>query len=244
MMAAMFSATASMISSQLNVFSGVLTHDIYRPLRKAVTEKGLLLAGRWFTLLLGTLLAGIALCIPRLGGAEKVIISITELMVVPLLAPILIGLLSKKVNVGALWLTAGICIPLGLALHFKLITSPADGVGKWLFDQSKTFVGVVLPMVIVTIAHFRARHEDLRWKNIEQLQAIELEAVANQTIESDSAPAKIVGWSMVVLGGGMLCLLPINPGQRLIIFLFALLIAAIGSAMLIRVKLSSPANKP
>jgi len=232
MMAAMFSATASMISSQLNVFSGVLTHDIYRPLRKAVTDRGLLRAGRVFTLLLGAMIAVVALCIPMLGGAEKTIISITELMVVPLLAPILIGLLSKKVNVGALWLTAGICIPLGLALHFELITSPQDGMGKWLFDQSKTFVGVVLPIVIVLIAHLRASGVDRHWHNIESLQANEREAEANQSGEADGTPAKIVGWSMVALGLGMAGLLPVNPGQRGIILIFSMLIAAIGISIL------------
>ena len=232
MMAAMFSATASMISSQLNVFSGVLTHDIYRPLRKAVTDQGLLRAGRVFTLLLGAMIAVVALCIPMLGGAEKTIISITELMVVPLLAPILIGLLSKKVNVGALWLTAGICIPLGLALHFELITSPQDGMGKWLFDQSKTFVGVVLPIVIVLIAHLRASGVDRHWHNIETLQANEREAEANQSGEADGTPAKIVGWSMVALGLGMAGLLPVNPGQRGIILIFSMLIAAIGISIL------------
>jgi len=233
MMAAMFSATASMISSQLNVFSGVLTHDIYRPLRKKVTDKGLLFAGRGFTLLLGALIAGIALCIPMLGGAERVIISITELMVVPLLAPILIGLLSKKVNAGALWLTAGICIPLGLALHFQLITPPPDSaIAQWLFAQSKTFVGVVLPMAIVLVAHFRARGVDRHWKNIESLQAVELESAAKQPGKADSTPAKIIGWSMVVLGVGMLCLIPLNPGQGGMILLFALLIAAISFTIL------------
>jgi SSS family solute:Na+ symporter len=233
MMAAMFSATASMISSQLNVFSGVLTHDIYRPLRKKVTDKGLLFAGRGFTMLLGALIAAIALCIPMLGGAEKVIIAITELMVVPLLAPILIGLLSKKLNVGALWLTAGICIPLGLALHFKLITPPLDTpIAQLLFDQSKTFVGVVLPVAIILIALLRTRGMDHHWKNIEELQAIELETVAKQSSKADNTPARIVGWSMVVIGLGMICLLPINPNQRIIILLFATAIAGIGMAIL------------
>ncbi len=233
MMAAMFSATASLISSQLNVFSGVLTHDIYRPWRKMTTEKGLLFAGRGFTLLLGVMIAGIALCIPMLGGAEKVIISITELMVVPLLAPILIGLLSKRVNSAALWVTAGICIPLGLALHFGLIVPPENSASwQWLFSQSKTLVGVVLPMAIVLIFHFRARGTDERWQHIEKLQASGLEAEATTPGKADAGPTRIVGWSMVVLGLGMLCLLPINPGDRLTILAFGLLVAMIGFTIL------------
>ena len=39
MLAAMFSATASMVSSQLNVFAGVLTNDIYRAIAKKTDEK-------------------------------------------------------------------------------------------------------------------------------------------------------------------------------------------------------------
>ena len=194
-------------------------------------------------MLLGAVIAGIALCIPLLGGAERVIISITELMVVPLLAPILFGLLSKKVNAGALWLTAGICIPLGLALHFQLVNPPADSaVGQWLLAQSKTFVGVVLPVVIVLIAHFRSRGEDRHWKNIESLQAIELETASRQTGQADHTPAKIIGWSMLVLGAGMLCLLPLNPGQRGMILLFSLLVASIGVAILLLAKRASSSD--
>lgn len=228
-MAAMFSATASTISSQLNVFSGVLTHDIYKPLRKGITDKSLLLAGRWFTVLLGAVIAGIALGIPLLGGAEKVIISITELMVVPLLAPILLGLLSKRINVGALWTTAGVCIPLGLALHFGWIAPPkGSGAFQWLFDQSKTFVGVVLPILIALTAHFMARGEDSRWKNIESLQAAEEQAESAASGVSDNGPARIVGWSMIVLGIGMISLVPVNPGERIVIALFSLAVTGIG----------------
>jgi Na+/proline symporter len=246
MMAAMFSATASMISGQLNVFSGVLTHDIYRPLRKAMNDKHLLAAGRWFTLLLGALISGIALCIPRLGGAEKVIISITEIMVVPLLAPILMGLLSKRVNTPVLWTTAGICIPLGLAVHFGwLVPDQNHALGKWLKDQSMTIIGVVLPLIILFISHFVTRRVDPNWANVEELRAREIEAVeARPTSEPDHSPGRIVAWSMVVLGAAMACLLPINPGERVVILVFALILAGIGAAMLWRLKSNSPNNTP
>jgi SSS family transporter len=244
-MAAMFSATASTISSQLNVFSGVLTHDIYKPLRKGITDKSLLLAGRCFTVVLGAIIAGVAIAIPLLGGAEKVIISITEMMVVPLLAPILIGLLSKRVNVGALWTTAGICIPLGLSLHFGWVMPPKDGgAAQWLFDQSKTFVGVVLPILITLVAHFMARGEDKRWKNIESLQAAEEQAEAAGGGVPDNGPARIVGWSMVVLGIGMSSLVPVNPGGQGVIALFSLAVSGIGIATLAISRNPSPRTKP
>jgi Na+/proline symporter len=246
MMAAMFSATASMISGQLNVFSSVLTHDIYRPLRNAVNDKSLLAAGRWFTLLLGSLIAGIALCIPWLGGAEKVIISITEIMVVPLLAPILMGLLSKRINKRTLWITAGICIPLGLAVHFGwLVPDQENAAGKWLKDQSMTIIGVVLPLLILLISHLVTRRVDRNWANIEELRARESAVVETRTTAGpDHSPGRIVAWSMVVLGAAMACLLPINPGNRLVILIFALVLAGIGAAMLWRLKSTPHSNSP
>lgn len=234
MMAAMFSATASMISGQLNVFSSVLTHDIYRPLRKAAGDAHLLAAGRWFTLLLGALISGIALCIPLLGGAEKVIISITEVMVVPLLAPILMGLLSRRIGTAALWTTAGLCIPLGLAVHFGwLALDPSSPAGAWLKDQSMTIIGVVLPMIIVLLASARSRGVDNGWVRIEELRLREQTAVSDRPAAApDHSPAGIVGWSMVILGAGMVCLLPVNPDQRSIILIFGVILAAIGLAII------------
>jgi hypothetical protein len=176
-----------------------------------------------------------------MGGAEKVIISITEMMVVPLLAPILLGLLSKRVNVGALWTTAGICIPLGLALHFGWFApDTTSGLGKWLKDQSMTIVGVVLPMLILAVFHFRSRGVDRHWKNIEQLKTREQEFVDSRpTAQADHSPARIVAWSMVALGAGMACLIPINPGDRAIILVFALVLAGIGGLMFWGTKKSS-----
>jgi hypothetical protein len=49
---------------------------------------------------------------------------------------------------------------------------------------------------------------------------------------------------MIVLGAGMVCLLPINPGQRTIIFLFAIVLAAPGGVMLWRTRTPKPENAP
>ena len=97
MIAAMFSATASMVSSQLNVFAGVLTNDFYKSfINPQASEKKLVNTGRTFTALLGAFLVTIAILVPYMGGAEKLIISINSLLVVPLFAPTLWGLFSKK----------------------------------------------------------------------------------------------------------------------------------------------------
>lgn len=160
MLAAMFSATASMISSQLNVFSGVLTNDIYRPLATdAGDERRMLQAGRVFTIALGVLIAIVALMTPRLGGAAKVIIGVTEVMVVPLLAPALAGLFFSKIRATVIWITVGICFPLGLIAKF----SPWIG-DSWLGNTTVT--GVLLPVVITAaylIFHLATERGENNW---------------------------------------------------------------------------------
>ncbi|HKK19794.1 MAG TPA: hypothetical protein VJ952_14025, partial [Opitutales bacterium] len=142
MLAALFSATASMISSQLNVFSSVLTKNIYEPLVSSPTDAQLLRVGRIFTVILGVLIAGIAVATPYMGGAAAVIISITQVMVTPLLAPTLASLFFRKIGSSSIWITVGVCFPLGVMTKFT----------DWLEGtpfQDATVTGVILPLLIV-----------------------------------------------------------------------------------------------
>ncbi|MGB0258237.1 MAG: sodium:solute symporter family transporter, partial [Coraliomargarita sp.] len=135
MIAALFSATASMISSQLNVFSGVLTENIYKPLAKDPSDKQLVRMGRVFTCVLGVTVAGIAIATPYMGGAAKMIISVTQVMVTPLLAPTLLALFIPRLGVNTIWATVGICFPLGLIAKFTDLLA-----GSWLADTTVTGV--------------------------------------------------------------------------------------------------------
>ena len=230
MMAAMFSATASLISSQLNVFSSVLTNDIYRPLAKAVSEKKLLRMGRVFTAILGAVLIGVALLIPRLGGAEKVIISITELMVVPLLAPILWGLLSRRINVKALWVTAGICIPLGVFLRFGNVDWGGHVVGHWLSVNSQTVVGVVLPLIILLIFEMISKNESSGWRNF---RAIEVERGDDAgEMKASRLPARVVGWYLLLSGVGLFALVFVNEKKTFLIGSFSTIVTILGVLIL------------
>ena len=80
MIASMFAATVSMIDSELNVFAGVLTKDFYIRAFPRSTELRQVNMGRAFTLLLGGIVVWIAIIIPRMGGAEAVVLVITALL--------------------------------------------------------------------------------------------------------------------------------------------------------------------
>jgi hypothetical protein len=108
-----------------------------------------------------------------------------------------------------------------------------------------TIIGVILPLLILLVSQLLARKEDTHWANIEELRAREMVAVESRsTAEADHSPGRIIGWSMIGLGGAMACLIPINPGDRVVILVFAVILAAIGTAMLRRLKSKSQSNSP
>ena len=61
-----------MVSSQLNVFAGVLTNDFYRPwINPDATGSQLVKVGRLFTAILGIALIITAILVPSMGGSRK-----------------------------------------------------------------------------------------------------------------------------------------------------------------------------
>ena len=238
MLAAMFSATASMVSSQLNVFSGVLTNDIYKPLRGGkLTDGQMVWAGRMFTILLGAVLILIAIAIPHMGGAEKVIVSITELMVVALLAPTLWGLFSRKVNSAAVWATSIIGFAAGVVVRFGLsadgFLSGVDalaGLSAWVQahgTETKTFTGVVLPLLILTIVQLASKGAAAGYTRVHSLEVEEVALEERGDVKASKLPAIIVAWALAACGLLMAVLTAINAESRLVIGIFSAALFAI-----------------
>jgi SSS family transporter len=204
MLAALFSATASMISSQLNVFSGVLTKNIYQPLANNPSEQRLVYMGRVFTCILGVVIAGIAIAVPYIGGAAKLIISVTQVMVTPLLAPTLLALFFRRLGLGTIWATVGICFPLGLLATFTEVLN-----GTWLADSTVT--GVILPLLIISVMLLISKRETPGWRAIADLTASEAE---RETTQSSALPARIVGISLGICAATLFCLIPLNDRNQ------------------------------
>jgi Na+/proline symporter len=218
MLAALFSATASMISSQLNVFSGVLTKNIYEPLATKPTERQLVRMGRVFTCVLGAVIAGIAIATPYLGGAANLIIAVTQVMVAPLLAPTLLALYCRRLGLATIWATVGICFPLGL-----LATLTGVLEGTWLANP--TFTGVILPLLVIGVMWLFSKSEAPGWQTIEDLagQSENREAPAPSAM-----PAQIVGISLAFCAATLFALIPVNDKNQGMLagFGFGLLVLA------------------
>ena len=243
MVAAMFSATASMVSSQLNVFAGVLTDEFYRRLiRPQASEKSLVNMGRIFTIIIGAVVVGVALAIPYLGGAEKLIITAASLMVGPLLAPTIWGLFSRRVGISAVWVTAGISFVLGLIVKVGLgeggwlVTEGTRSISDWIGANGVTVdltIGVVVPIIVLLIMQHLTKATAEGWNKVDRLIR-ETESGGAKSVASD-LPAKIVAGCLLACAVLMFTLTALNQQDRLLLGGFGgvlLLIAAVIFAFL------------
>jgi len=246
MVAAMFSATASMVSSQLNVFAGVLTQDIVVPrLRRMPDETTKVRIGRGMTLVLGVLIIAVAMAVPILGGAEKVVLSITSLIVGPLLLPLVWALFSRKVTALDLALTAGICCGLGLLVRFGM------GGDSWLARQSlldplvafvrtqprsiEAIVGVVLPALAMMLVELLRKSEAEGTAPFLALASRPRPPEAPATVAELAQPARVVGWSLATCAVGMFLLaLFASTDRALLAGCGALMVALAVPALLFR----------
>lgn len=232
MVAAMFSATASMVSSQLNVFAGVLTDEFYRRMfHPDASEKRLVFVGRAFTIGLGVILILVSLAIPYLGGAEKVVVSITSLMVGPLLAPTIWGLFTKRVDIKAIWTTVvisfvlGVIFKLGLAADGFLISETTQSLADWCNANGKTvdlIIGVIVPVIVLVVMDRMGKSVASGWDKVEALVAEVNESGSVQ--EASDMPAQVVGGCLGVLSLMMFGLVFYNDEGQGLLALFGVIL--------------------
>jgi len=239
MVAAMFSATASMVSSQLNVFAGVLTDQFYRRLfSPQASEKRLISAGRVFTMLLGAVLVGVALAIPCLGGAEKLIITTASLMVGPLLAPTIWGLFSRRVDIKAIWITAGISFALGVVAKLglgpegPLVTERTRSISDWIQANGTTVdlvIGIVVPITVLFILQYLAKSTADGWNKVDQLiQETQSSGVKQQ---ASDMPAMIVSGSLATCAALTFALMAWNQKERALLLGFSAVLLLISGTI-------------
>lgn len=97
MMAAMFSATMSVLSAEYNVTASVLTRDIYqRIFRKNASPKEALLVARLMTLLVGLVVTVGSMYVATFGGAFEANKLLGGIFAVPMIVPVIFGILFYR----------------------------------------------------------------------------------------------------------------------------------------------------
>lgn len=240
MVAAMISATASMATTQLNVFAGAFTEEVFgRFLRGANQARNMLRMGRLMTFLLGLITLAGAIIIPSLGTFEEYIIAFTASLTFPLILPTIWGLFSRRVTLLAAWLATSLGITVSLTVKFGF-----QGAGSWFAKSdwaagmvelasrntgvADWIVGLAVPLtVLLAFEIFRKEEVDIQWT-----PAAGTDLQSSAPVKASSLPAKLVGWSLCLIGCCFLGLLYQAEGQRMVLGLFAGAMLIMGSAIL------------
>ncbi len=180
MMAAMLSATMSMVSGTLNVYANVFTYDIFKSMRPKSSDRTLMKVGRSFTFAYGALITLVAVMIPFFGGAERVVVSILTLVISPLFIPSIWGLYSKHINQRSVFIAMGITFTVA-------VLAKTGWVLGGLIDRHPEFVdafiGLVFPVTILAVIEFVKRKQpaDQGWNRLAAVYKKEEEVVLTES---------------------------------------------------------------
>ena len=184
MLAAMISATLSMVSGTLNVFANVFTYDIYKAVKPNASDRSMMRAGRSFTYLYGLVITLIAVLIPYVGGAERVIVSILTLVISPLFIPSIWGLFSKRIGQRTVLWTMGITFLTAVLVKTGLVLP--DFIGRHA-EFVDAFVGLVFPIAILLLIELvlRKKEKDAGWDRYREIVTQEKEMVEESLQEKN-----------------------------------------------------------
>jgi Na+/proline symporter len=201
MIAAMFSATASSLSSLLNVNASVLTNDIYKKiLRPDATEKQVIVAGRIITIVMGMWLLSGSIILPRLTSYRNFVLVFGSMIGSSILMPTIWALRSKKIGQSAVWTTVSASVVVGFIVKFVLAKNGMLS-GSEFFTPLINFidahsrevdaaVGIVTPLIVLTICELKAKEYNIGWKRlndkVKSIQDTEIPTIAS------TMPAKVI----------------------------------------------------
>ncbi|MHC4441580.1 MAG: sodium:solute symporter family transporter [Planctomycetota bacterium] len=195
--AAMFSATMSALSSDYNVVASVLTNDVYRRLvNREASQKRLVLIGRLMTLLIGVIALGMALFIAANKGDDILFHKMVKLFSVagpPIAIPMLAGLLWRRcTNVGAL---AG------------FLSGVAVGLVAFAIGMAENFITLaticvtLIVMIGVSMVLPAGRAERDRSLSFAERMNTPVETVDTYRSEEKApSPFRVVGVSTILVG--------------------------------------------
>ncbi|MHC4444446.1 MAG: sodium:solute symporter family transporter [Planctomycetota bacterium] len=246
--AAMFSATMSMLSSDYNVCASVLTNDVYRRyIRPGASQKELVLIGRLMTLLIGTISLGVAFLMVGVGGEGlfRNMVKLFSVATAPVAIPMIAGLLSRRVtHTGAL---AGFIYGIlsGLALFF-LCPDTFEFINTLWRKENIIIWGTTVVTFVSMVVVSRLDYQDTSEKQRINVFLDRLKLPIGQAAEDVQpqvrkgkggiSPFIVVGISISAIGAMMLFISPWVTGKLAFIMDFGvgLSFVLVGAVMLIR----------
>ncbi|WP_343690867.1 sodium:solute symporter family protein [Chitinophaga sp.] len=195
----MISASASKANTTINIMAVVFAHDVYKKaFNRNATEKALVQAARFFTVLFGAITIGIAMMVPMIGGIVEMVLATASIAGGALFAPIIWTLYSKRQTATSV-ISASLC-GLVISLGLKLFGGKMDRV--W-----ETALGVGIPVVVLLIweVYYTLTAKQAAPHLLQPLPA----ATTPATMQSDDAKAqnqfgmKVIAAAIAVVGAGI-----------------------------------------
>ena len=237
MVAAMASATASQATTRLNVFAGAFTEAYHRLVNKSASETQLVFVGRIITILLGLVVVAGALLVPKYGYT-RFTIDINSLLYVPLFLPFVWGLFSKKIGVGAVWVTTIFGFIAGWVVKFALsgdgfLTNVEFLLPIVIWIEMNTRVAgmlgaIVTPFLILIAFELFGKKEDPGWARAQNAKRAFHE---QPVMEVDTMPGKMVAISLGAIALLMGLLAIFHRQEAGILALVSIVLIAIGGAL-------------
>lgn len=242
--AAMSSATASMVTTQLNVFAGAFTTEFYKRIFKPeATDRQVVFAGRMITLVLGCLIISGAILIPLLGTYTGFILAFTAMVTGPLVLPTMWGAYSHKVGLRTAWTTTLLGMFAGVMVKFGL----QDGgflssvgflslMAEWVQANARVaelLVGTLVPLaVLASVEIFGAKPK------VDPLRVFERPAdspvVAD--VKASPLPAILSGWTVAIIGAVMMVLAVLDSEERWVLVGFSAMLIAISASIFLAIR--------
>ena len=241
MLAAMFSATASMADSEINVFSGAIT-ETYKRIKQSATDKDLVRVGRIFTSLLGIAIIGLCLLIPKLGGVERLVLSGVSLLVGPMIMPVVWSLFSKRISLSAFWIVIAISFSASFILKYVLPGSiDSQGfiaqIAQWVDankNLSEQISGLLLPFITLSILEVRGRAKnstDKGWRAVESFRkehGMSMDTRFTDSLPTDYSNYTLIGGFIIAIACFMAVIALFASNDKLIVFVFSAGLLLIG----------------
>lgn len=169
MLAAMISATLSCVSGTLNVYANVFTYQIYGHSHPEAKDRTLIKVGRIFTLVFGLVIITIALLIPFMGGAERVVVTILTMVIAPLFIPSVWGLFSKRITGRQVIWAMVATYAIGIVLKWTL----AGVVNNQVLEAT---VGLLIPVAVMGVLEVMGRMKGYVCPGYEKIETMDDES--------------------------------------------------------------------
>ncbi len=221
MIAAMFSASASSLSSILNVNASAMVDEIYRKwISPQATEKQLVRAGRIATVILGLEVLAGAIIIPAYGSITNFIISFMMLVASAMLFPTIWGLFSRKIGAESIAIVIPVSILVGFTGKWGL---QADGflteialfkplVNQYQANPMRTemLMGLGIPCLLLILLELVIQRPAPGAKALEHAMS-RVEESSSATPSALILPQQMVGFCLACISLVMFLLIAFNP---------------------------------